>query len=72
VQAAAQRRQGQAAPFPDEERRTQGFLQQPHLPAHRAMGDVQFLRSAAHALQSGHGLEGAQGIQRWQVPEHEA
>ncbi len=45
-------------------------LEQPHLPAHGAMCNVQFLGRQADAVQPGSGFESAQGIQGREVAAH--
>ena len=48
----------------------QRFLQGADVAADRTMGDMQFVRRAAHAAQAGGGLEGTQGVERRELARH--
>ncbi|MDT4872566.1 hypothetical protein FQZ97_1077560 [compost metagenome] len=69
-QALAGIREFYAPPILAEQRDPQLLLQQPHLPAYRAVGHVQLVGRTADALQPRGGFESAQGIQRGQVSAH--
>ncbi|MNL88182.1 hypothetical protein D3C87_2177390 [compost metagenome] len=46
------------------------FLQQPDLPADRAMGDVQLFGRLTDAVQAGSGFESTKCVQRGKVVAH--
>ena len=74
VRRAAKRLPGlgelHAAPGADEQLRAQPFLEIAHMAAHRGMGHEQLGGGLGEALEPGGGLEGLEGIQRWQTAAH--
>jgi hypothetical protein len=63
-------REGHAPVVALEQRQAEPRLQHLHVPAHRAVGDVQLVRRPGEAAVPGRRLEGLQGVERRQAAMH--